>query len=203
MGSFPLPFHSLCTLRGGRQGPFVIAAIFTDGYRDGAERLAASCDRLGLAYEIHEVPAVHKSISVRGSDDASYTKPNFIRHLLAAHRKPILYLDADCEILSPLVLINQLVQKRCDFAIYNWGADEHNERFFPVPVGEEDRPSGRYYRYVGCFEFRSDDQLVPTTRRWTSPSTTCRAFHGRVCCSSRNGFPNPMPVSPGGFMTSR
>jgi hypothetical protein len=157
---FPLPFHSRRMLRGGTDGPYLIASMFTTGYRAAAERLAASCDSLGLEYEIHEVSAVHNSISVRGSDDASHTKPNFIRTLLGKHRRPILYLDADCEILSPPLLLGELVSTGRDFAIYNWGADAHNERFFPVRLGEDEQAAGRYYRYVGCFEFESDTQLV-------------------------------------------
>lgn len=157
---FPLPFRSSRTFRSSVDGRYVIGAMFTDSHSRMAERLAASCDRFGLAYDLHEVSAVHKSTSVRGGDDASRTKPNFIRHLLDVHRKPILYLDADCEILSPPTLIDELVDAGRDFAIYNWGADPRNERFYPVRIGEEEGSGRRYYRYVGCFEYESDDQLV-------------------------------------------
>src|SRR4051812_21299190 len=109
---FPLPFLSISVLRRNENKPYLIGAMFTSSYRDKALRLATSCERLGLAYEIHEVSTVHRSISARGSSDAHYTKPNFIRNLLQRHRKPILYIDADCEILSQPVLIDDLIRSR-------------------------------------------------------------------------------------------
>jgi len=71
---FPLPFESLRSIRGGKQRSYVIGAMFTAAYAHKAERLAASCERFELPYVIHEVPAVHSSISHRGTDDLAYTK---------------------------------------------------------------------------------------------------------------------------------
>jgi hypothetical protein len=114
---FPLPFRSLRTISGGKEGLYVIG------------RLAALCAKFGLQYVIDEVPAVHRSISYRGIDDLFYTKANFIRHLLAAHKKPVLYLDADCEFVSQPDLIDELVRSGCDFAIHNGCAEEDTDRF--------------------------------------------------------------------------
>jgi len=69
--------------------------MFTAAYRGQAERLAASCSKFGLPYEIHEVPTGTPVHSPHGSEDLSFTKANFIHHLLAVHSKPVLYLDAD------------------------------------------------------------------------------------------------------------
>lgn len=162
MTAFPLPLPSLAIVRGGKPGAYLIGALFTAAYRAKAERLAASCERFGLAYEFHEVPSVHRSISVRGSDDLSCTKPNFIQHLLAARRKPVLYVDADCEFLSPPVLVDALVRSRRDFAIYNWCADDYNDRFVPIELGGGGKPStGRqFYRYYGSVDFLSDSQIL-------------------------------------------
>ncbi len=105
---------------------------------------------------------MHRSISDRGTDDLSYTKPHFIRHLLAVHKKPVLYVDADCEFLSPPVLIDELVKTRRDFAIYNWATDQYNARFVPLEIGGGDKLSTgkRFYKYAGCFSWRSNNQLL-------------------------------------------
>src|SRR5690242_5422255 len=95
--TFPIPFKSLRTLTGGGdERSFVVAAMFTAAYQPQAERLAASCTRYGLSYVLHEVAAVHRSISSGGTDDPAYTNANFIHSLLTKHRKPVLFLDADC-----------------------------------------------------------------------------------------------------------
>ena len=129
---FPLPFASLRTLSGEGASPYIAGAMFTAAYAENAMRLAASCAKFSLSYELHEVPTVHRSISLRGSDDLRFTKANFIHHLLTTHKRPVLYLDADLEIVAQPALLSELVRDRIDFAIYNWLADEHNDRFYPV-----------------------------------------------------------------------
>jgi hypothetical protein len=122
-------------MTGGPDRPYLIGAMFTAAYAEKAERLRSSCDRVGLSYAIHEVPAVHRSTNRRvGTADLAFTKPNFIRHLLATHGKPILYLDADCEIVSDPCLIDELARTDYDFAIYNWLADDYNDRFLPTEI---------------------------------------------------------------------
>jgi Nucleotide-diphospho-sugar transferase len=160
--AFPLPFTSLRFLKGGNAGPYVVGAMFTEAYRKDAERLAASCETFGLPYVIHEVQAVHRSISPRGSEDLSFTKANFIRHLLTVHAKPVLYVDADCEFVSDPVLADELVGSRCDFAIYNWLADEHTDTFFPVDVsvGPDGPPiKNRFYRFNHSIDWYTTSQL--------------------------------------------
>lgn len=136
--------------------------MFTPTYAGKAERLAASCEKFGLPYVIHEVPTVHRSISARGTGDLSYTKPNFIRHLLTAFRKPVLYVDADCEFASEPELIDQLAESRCDFAIYNWYADEYTDRFVPIalsPRPGEPPVHNRFYRFAGSVDWCTNTQL--------------------------------------------
>jgi hypothetical protein len=58
---FRHPFRSLHTINGGKEGLYVIGAMFTAAYSKKAERLAASCEKFGLPYVTHEVPAVHLS----------------------------------------------------------------------------------------------------------------------------------------------
>ena len=155
----PLPFSSIRRMTGGNEGPYVIGAMFTTGYAQKAERLAMSCEKFGLPYTIHEVPEVHRSINGRlGTGNLSFTKPNFIHHLLEAHKKPVLYLDADCEVVSEPRLIDDLVKSSCDFAIYNWLADDYNDRFNPIEVRSpsDDRPvRDRFFAFggtLGSFE---------------------------------------------------
>ena len=163
MKGFPLPFRSLRTIRGAGDRHFLVGAMFTAAYADQAERLAASCRRFALPFVLHEVPAVHRSISARGTDDLAYTKANFIRHLLASHRMPILYLDVDCEFLEAPALIDELVAGGCDFAIYNWFADEGpTDCFLAVdlsPGPGEPPVAGRFYRFLVRESFCSTTQL--------------------------------------------
>jgi hypothetical protein len=161
--SFPSPMKFLGTSSGGKDGPYVIGAMFSAAYSEKAKRLAASCERFALPYVIHEVPTVHRSISLRGSDDLAYTKPNFIRHLLATHRKPVLYLDADCEFVSEPDLIKDLIGSRCDFSIHNGCAEECTDMYVPLPLRlQSDGPviRNRFYRYGGSFSPYSRTQLI-------------------------------------------
>lgn len=160
--AFPIPFKSLRTINGGSGGSYVVGAMFTASYRAKAERLAASCTRHGLTYVLHEVPKVHRSISSRGTDDPTYTKANFIHSLLRAHRRPILYLDVDCEIMAQPELIEGLVTSRCDFAIYNWFADECTDCYIPVEFespSSEPTASRRFYRFLAREDFFTNAQL--------------------------------------------
>ena len=161
--TFPVPFKSLRTLTGGdNRESFVVGAMFTADYHAQAERLAASCTKYGLPYALHEVPAVHRSISSRGTDDPAYTKANFIHSLLVKHKKPVLYLDADCEFVSRPELIEHLASSRCDFAIYNWFADDCTDCFVPIELDstvDESLEKGRYYRFLGRENFSTNAQL--------------------------------------------
>lgn len=163
MTKFPSPMVSLRVAGGGKARSYVIAAMFTASYSPKADRLIRSCEKLGLPYDIHEVPTVHRSISSRGTDDLSYTKANFIRHRLDAHKKPILYVDADCEFVSEPVLIDRLVGSGCDFAIHNGFASERTERFVPIELSPSpDQPpiKDRFYRFAGGERWYSETQLV-------------------------------------------
>jgi hypothetical protein len=159
---FPQPFNSLRQISGGGDRPFVVGAMFTASYAENAERLAASCAKFGLHHAIHEVPVIHRSISCQGTDDLAYTKPNFIHHLMAAHGKPILYVDADCEFVDEPDLIVALVRSDCDFAIYNWLADECTDTFkaLELGVGVDGPPiKNRFFRYWRSIDWFSTTQL--------------------------------------------
>jgi len=160
---FPLPFNALREVSGGGDGPFVVGAMFTASYADKAERLARSCAKWGLQYAIHQVPAVHRSISGLGAADLTYTKPNFIHHLMVVHRKPVLYVDADCEFVDVPELISGLVRSGCDFAIYNWLAEEYTDTFkmLELGVGIDGPPiKNRFFRYWRSIDWFSTSQLI-------------------------------------------
>jgi hypothetical protein len=178
--SFPLPFPSLRTQRGKKCAPFIVGAMFTASYADKAARLAASCEKFSLPYELHEVPTVHRSISIKGDDDLRFTKANFIHRLLTVHERPVLYLDADCEFVAEPLLLNELVRDRVDFAIYNWLADNYTDRFYPVEINGVLEKPYRYFRYRGSIDFCSTTQLVAAgLTQFYRNSVAARAFLGR------------------------
>jgi hypothetical protein len=162
---FPLPLSSRRKITGGGEGPYIVGAMFTANYVKEAERLVASCERFGLAHAIHEVPVVHRSIHSRGADDPTYTKANFIHHLLDTHKKPILYLDADCEFVADPDLVPGLVKSGCDFSVYNWLADEYTDTFAPIElgVGADGPPiKNRFFHFRSCIDWYSTSQLIPS-----------------------------------------
>ena len=160
--SFPLPFQSLRTISGAGDKPFIAGAMFTARYSKQAERLVASCEKFSVPYALHEVPTVHASISTHGSDDLSFTKANFIHHMLRTHNKPVLYLDADCEFSAPPDLLTELARSGCDFAIYNWLADEHTDMFKPLELSLDGSPpvKGRFFRFAGSVDRYCTHQLM-------------------------------------------
>jgi len=159
---FPLAFESIRSFRGGGEGFYIVAAMFTPGYTEKAKRLAASCEKFGLAFVMHEVSSVHRSISARGTLAPSFTKANFIHHVLSRHGKPVLYVDADCEFVAEPKRLDPLVSAGYDFAIYNWLADEHTDAFAPVAISISGGPpiKNRFYAFTHCVEHYATDQLI-------------------------------------------
>jgi hypothetical protein len=168
---FPLRYRQRRTVRmrstrhfsGGKDRAYLIGAMFTADYAKKAEHLAASCERFGLPYVMHEVPVIHRSISSSGSETSPFTKPNFIRDLLTTHGKPILYVDADCEIVSEPDLIDRLVDSGFDFAIYNWLADHNTDSFMPLKIpAKANKPPvmNRFFRFRTSVDWYSTTQLM-------------------------------------------
>jgi hypothetical protein len=148
-------------MNGEGNAPYIVCAMFTASYAEKANRLAASCAKFSLPYELHEVPTVHRSMSTRGCDDLGFTKANFVHHLLSTHKRPVLYLDADVEFTAQPDLITELVRDRCDFAIYNWLADQYTDRFYPIDhkLGDPRPARARFFRYTGTVDSYSTTQL--------------------------------------------
>ena len=114
---------------------FVVCAFFTpgDGFEAYARRLARSCQGFGLPYSLWLAPAVHRSISLRGSTDLRFTKASFITFNL--DRLPgvaVAYLDVDAYFVAEPTSLVRARASQCDLAIYNWLNDPHNEAYLPA-----------------------------------------------------------------------
>jgi len=154
------PFNSLRTMSGGGNSSYIVTSMFTEAFQAKAKKLAASCERLAISYELHEVATVHHSISPRGTNDLRFTKPCLIRRMLLKHRKPVLYVDSDCQFISSPQLIENLAQDGVDFAIYNWCADRYNDRYMPITFEGVPASSRRFFKYSGCVNSLTTDQLI-------------------------------------------
>lgn len=141
---------------------FVLGAMSTPSHAAFGARLADSCRAQELPLALFEVPAVHRSISVKGSDDPCYTKANFIRFLLDRYQRPVLYLDADCVVEQRPSLIEDLLAAQVDFAIFNWLAEEHTEAYVRTEVTAPDGSisKDRFYRFSHSIDSKSNTQLL-------------------------------------------
>jgi hypothetical protein len=155
------------TLRYGSVPPVAASALicgmFTPSYRELAERLVRSLRAFELPHAIFEVPAVHDSISLKGSADPVYTKANFIWHVLERTACPVLYLDVDCVVTRPPELIGRIAAAGHDFAIFNWLAQEQNDAYVPAPVPEapgEPPAAPRYYQPSYHVDYATEQQLL-------------------------------------------
>lgn len=159
--------------------PFTVSTIFTPSYRAKAERLAASLDSYGLPYALFEVPSIHRSISRTGSDDISYCKPRFLQWALPQFGRPLLFVDADCEICARPQLLWELERNETDFAIYNWFADASNDAWVPVPDlidMKTEAGAPRFWQYGVAIDIVSADQLLCSgcVQYWANSSTALR-----------------------------
>jgi hypothetical protein len=160
MPSQPAPFPGVERYAGGDAAgiPFTVIGMFTDSHAALAQRLRLSLERHALRYALFQVARVHRSISARGIDDPSLTKAAFIRFALQRYRTPILYLDCDLIVRSPLLRIAGLYEARRAFAVYNWLADEHTDCFLPFDA--PGLPSGRFYKFSHSIDQYAPEQLI-------------------------------------------
>lgn len=145
--------------------PFVVAGMLTPGYAEKACKLTDSCRKFHLPHVLYEVPTVHHSISPKGCADLRFTKANFIHFVLEKFNKPVLYLDIDTYFAQYPEAIESIARAGCDFAIYNWLADQHTEAYKPleVNIGTELSPiitRNRFYAFSHSVDHFSKEQLV-------------------------------------------
>jgi hypothetical protein len=141
---------------------FVVCSMFTKNYQAKAEQLAASLRSFGVPHALFEVPTVHRSISSKGSDDLTYSKPRLIKAAAQRFQRPVLYIDADCEIRQRPDLIWSLQKANVDFAVYNWLADPMSDAWAPYEPRPELTSYGRprYWRYAFNIDYLSATQLI-------------------------------------------
>jgi hypothetical protein len=97
----------------------IVVTTYTPGskYEDYAKKLEASCDRFGIQFRGIEIE------SRETWHDTDLIKIEIVRELLLEYRRPICWMDSDCEIVQFPTL---LIDPPCDFAAYNWHADPDN-----------------------------------------------------------------------------
>jgi hypothetical protein len=144
--------------------PYVVGAMMTPNLTRYGDRLAGSCRAHGQPLALFEVPAVHRSISRKGSDDLRGTKACFINFLLDRYGCPVLYIDVDCCIVQHPERVQTLLTGGIDFAVFNWLAEEHTETYVPVEVPHQDGTMpgivrNRFYRFSHSVDHSSDTQL--------------------------------------------
>ena len=90
-------------------------------YQECAERLSASCTQFNLRKSI-------EAVDTHGSWlDTVKQKPTWILRTLMDVREPVLWLDADCELIK---FPSLLYSSGADFAAYNWRADPESGKCF-------------------------------------------------------------------------
>jgi hypothetical protein len=136
----------------------MVASMFTPNMRGLADRLQASLEAFSLDYTLQELPAIHRSISLKGTSDSAFSKPVFISRILAEHRRPVLYVDADIVFRSKPALILQLTAEGTEFACYNMLADPTTDCFAPAPV--PGAPFGRFYAFSNSVDLIDSSQLI-------------------------------------------
>jgi hypothetical protein len=144
---------------------YVVGAMMTPSHAHFGERLSESCRRFSLPLALFEIPTVHRSISLNGSDDLKYTKPNFVHFLLQRYGRPVLYVDVDCVIAQRPAAVDRLCDANTDFAIFNWLAARHTEAYVPADVSRwkclaEVSSASRFYRFSHSIDHFSDTQLL-------------------------------------------
>jgi hypothetical protein len=140
---------------------FIVAAMFTQDAEPLARQLEASLQSMGLDHVLYRVPSVHRSISVRGSDDLTFSKPHFIRQVLENENVPVLYLDADTVVRDAPTAIMKLEADGVEFAVYNWLADMTTDCYRPVSITYKGRDTtDRFYAFSHSIDLYDPTQLI-------------------------------------------
>lgn len=111
---------------------FTIIGFFTEDYINKANRLINSLNNLNLNFKIYKIPVVHFSISIKGNQDISYSKPSLILNCIEELNTSILYVDIDMVFEEKPQKIFYFEKNKIDFAIYNWFEDKNNDAYQPV-----------------------------------------------------------------------
>ena len=111
-------------------------SFYTQGtyYEADANKLRASCDRFKISHTIVPIESqANNSSPAKPAWSSRYSnawlsfvarKATFIRESLIIHKRPVCWLDADCEFIQDPTLLRAT---RADFAIYNFFGDPMND----------------------------------------------------------------------------
>ena len=105
---------------------YIVCSMFTRNYYKFFDRFKYSCLDFNLPVAIYEIPDIHYSISMSGSDDMRFSKHRFILSCLERYKCPIVFLDIDTVVCQFPDLFGKITT---DFAIYNWLADIENTAY--------------------------------------------------------------------------
>jgi len=130
----------------------IVASFFTrnGSYPQLAQRLSDSCTRLGLHHRIVEAADTGQWKS------SNNMKVAVIHQFMFELRRPVLWVDVDCEILKLPIL---LWEEDHDFAAYNWHGDSDNVNHVPYD------PS-RLFCSGGVLWFRYTAPAMELLWRW-------------------------------------
>ena len=113
---------------------FLIISFFTKKFINKADRLITSLNKLNLNYKIFEIPTIHYSKSNKGSLDLNFCMPKLILDVIKNINIPILFVDSDIVFNKYPISIFNFVNKKIDFAIYNWLEDPDNDGYLPFKL---------------------------------------------------------------------
>lgn len=104
----------------------LIVSYFTPDYAEHAERLRTSCQRFGYRHWIQMVPGTGSWLS------NCNMKADFIREALLASDEPVLWLDADAEIMRRIeaALDHEEKLQDYDFAVFRDVKREGSRHYF-------------------------------------------------------------------------
>jgi hypothetical protein len=116
-------YHTWRAQRPSRSG-WTFVAMYTDDFADRAQLLIRSCKQHGAAIETQRIEPEDYRRTIA-------SKPEFMLRTLKRLRRPIVYLDADFEVMQYPALFDN--PENADFMIYNWYADPGNSigRYHP------------------------------------------------------------------------
>jgi len=143
--------------------PLLYVSVYTESYREKAERLRQSLAKHGLPHALFLIPAIHCSVTPSGSQELRYSKPALIAKLLTSLKRPLVYLDCDLVVEQGPILFDELKRDAVDFAILNWAMLEVTDGWLPVPLEERRKlqaESRNLYAFGVATEWHSDSQLI-------------------------------------------
>lgn len=96
---------------------FTVISFFTTSYSSAASRLKASCEKFGIPNQI--IASAFNDVTPGDWRRNTFAKPEFIRSQMERIPGPVLWLDADAEIMRPPLLLNDLLESGFSISAYS------------------------------------------------------------------------------------